>query len=171
MNWRFAEEDKMRTLTTKGPFLTLSMAIILVSAIGLAGSFPSVVSVSLEEVISVAYATDSDSSSSSDSSSDDSDSYCDCTVSSDDSSSSDDKVTICHKPGTPAEHTINVSINAESAHLGHGDTLGVCGVDTEADALVETGTPCTCVDGSSGHWYGSKPSSGSADSLREVHGQ
>jgi len=145
----------MRTLTTKGPFLTLSMAAVLALTMGLVGSFP------------VVYATDS----SSDSSSDGSDSYCDCTVSSDDSSSSDSKVTICHKPGTSAEHTINVSVNAEWGHLHHGDTLGVCGTDTEADALVETGTPCTCLDGSTGHWYGPKPSSGSADSLREVRGQ
>jgi hypothetical protein len=38
-----------------------------------------------------------------------------------------DKVTICHKPGTPAEGTIEVSSSAVPAHLEHGDTLGACG--------------------------------------------
>jgi hypothetical protein len=39
-----------------------------------------------------------------------------------------DKVTICHiPPGNPGNaHTINVSGNAENAHLAHGDTLGEC---------------------------------------------
>ncbi len=39
-----------------------------------------------------------------------------------------DKVTICHiPPGNPGNaHTINVSGNAEYAHLAHGDTLGEC---------------------------------------------
>jgi hypothetical protein len=39
------------------------------------------------------------------------------------------KVDICHiPPGNPANaHTINVSVNAIPAHLGHGDTLGACG--------------------------------------------
>lgn len=36
------------------------------------------------------------------------------------------KVTICHKPGTPAQHTLTVAEPALSAHLGHGDTLGPC---------------------------------------------
>ena len=38
-------------------------------------------------------------------------------------------VTICHKPGTPAEHTIVVDDDAVPAHLAHGDYLGPC-VDT-----------------------------------------
>lgn len=36
------------------------------------------------------------------------------------------KVDICHKPNTRAEHTINVSESAVPAHLGHGDYLGTC---------------------------------------------
>ena len=36
------------------------------------------------------------------------------------------KVTVCHKPGTAAEATLEVSANAESAHLGHGDYAGEC---------------------------------------------
>ena len=35
-------------------------------------------------------------------------------------------VTICHKPGTPAEHTIVVDDDAVPAHLAHGDYLGPC---------------------------------------------
>lgn len=37
-----------------------------------------------------------------------------------------DPVTICHKPGTPAEHTITVDAAAVPAHLRHGDYLGAC---------------------------------------------
>ena len=37
-----------------------------------------------------------------------------------------DKVTICHKPGTPAEKTLEVPPQAVPGHLGHGDTLGPC---------------------------------------------
>jgi hypothetical protein len=37
-----------------------------------------------------------------------------------------EKVTICHKPGTPAEKTMEVPAQAVDGHLGHGDTLGEC---------------------------------------------
>lgn len=37
-----------------------------------------------------------------------------------------DKVEICHKPGTPDEKTIRVAEPAVKAHLKHGDTLGAC---------------------------------------------
>ena len=37
------------------------------------------------------------------------------------------QVTICHKPGTPAEQTKEVDAPAVRAHLAHGDTLGPCG--------------------------------------------
>jgi hypothetical protein len=37
------------------------------------------------------------------------------------------KVTICHKPGTPAEKTITISESAWPAHKAHGDTMGPCG--------------------------------------------
>ena len=42
------------------------------------------------------------------------------------------KVTICHKPGTPAEKTMQVPASAVAGHLAHGDVLGPCltGVDT-----------------------------------------
>lgn len=38
-------------------------------------------------------------------------------------------VTICHKPGTPAEQTLVVDDDSVqlTGHLGHGDTLGPCG--------------------------------------------
>lgn len=35
-------------------------------------------------------------------------------------------VTICHKPGTPAQQTLTVPEPALGGHLGHGDTLGPC---------------------------------------------
>jgi predicted TIM-barrel fold metal-dependent hydrolase len=36
------------------------------------------------------------------------------------------RVTICHKPGTPAEKTMMVNLNALEAHLGHRDLEGPC---------------------------------------------
>ncbi|MGH7597876.1 MAG: TolB family protein [bacterium] len=36
------------------------------------------------------------------------------------------KVTICHKPGTPAQKTLVIPIQALKGHLGHGDTIGPC---------------------------------------------
>ncbi|MBS1257728.1 MAG: hypothetical protein MAG551_00773 [Candidatus Scalindua arabica] len=36
--------------------------------------------------------------------------------------------TICHKPGTPAEKTMEADASALDAHLGHGDSLGACSV-------------------------------------------
>ena len=40
---------------------------------------------------------------------------------------SPDKITVCHKPGTIDEETLNVSVRALSAHLAHGDDVGYCG--------------------------------------------
>lgn len=37
------------------------------------------------------------------------------------------KVVLCHKPGTPAERTIEVAETAVQAHLDHGDREGECG--------------------------------------------
>lgn len=39
---------------------------------------------------------------------------------------SNGKTAICHKPGTPAEKTLNVPISALPGHLGHGDQVGIC---------------------------------------------
>jgi multidrug efflux pump subunit AcrA (membrane-fusion protein) len=36
------------------------------------------------------------------------------------------KVTVCHKPGTPAEGTLEISASALEAHLAHGDIEGPC---------------------------------------------
>jgi hypothetical protein len=36
------------------------------------------------------------------------------------------KVTICHKPGTPAEKTKRIPLSALGGHLGHGDYRGPC---------------------------------------------
>ena len=35
-------------------------------------------------------------------------------------------VSICHKPGTPAQETLVIPFYALSGHLGHGDTIGSC---------------------------------------------
>ena len=35
-------------------------------------------------------------------------------------------VTVCHKPGTPAEDTRSVGVVSFLVHIGHGDTLGPC---------------------------------------------
>lgn len=42
------------------------------------------------------------------------------------SSSTHNNITICHKPGTPAEKTLVIPEPALNAHLRHGDTLGAC---------------------------------------------
>jgi hypothetical protein len=35
-------------------------------------------------------------------------------------------ITICHKPGTPAQKTLVIPIQALAGHMGHGDTIGPC---------------------------------------------
>jgi hypothetical protein len=49
------------------------------------------------------------------------------------------KVTICHKPGTPDEQTKAVSQSAVDRHLRHGDRLGPC----ESPTTSTTETPTT----------------------------
>jgi len=36
------------------------------------------------------------------------------------------KITVCHKPGTSAEQTKDIPINALRGHLNHGDYIGEC---------------------------------------------
>jgi hypothetical protein len=50
------------------------------------------------------------------------------------------KVTICHKPGTPAEKTMQVPSQAVAAHIGHGDTMGPCGAPTTTTSPTTTTT-------------------------------
>ena len=40
---------------------------------------------------------------------------------------SEERVTICHKPGTTAESSLEISASALDAHVAHGDTTGACG--------------------------------------------
>ncbi|MFC2015641.1 hypothetical protein ACFLUM_01775 [Chloroflexota bacterium] len=47
-----------------------------------------------------------------------------------------EKVTICHKPGTEAEGTLNVSVAALEAHLAHGDYAGPCSGESPEEAQV-----------------------------------
>lgn len=43
----------------------------------------------------------------------------------------DEEVTVCHKPGTPAEQTLVIGGSALDAHIAHGDTTGPCGAQGE----------------------------------------
>ena len=54
------------------------------------------------------------------------------------SAAAGDKVTLCHKPGTPDEVTIEVSLNALAAHLAHGDFEGTCAVVTVLTCPFDT---------------------------------
>lgn len=44
----------------------------------------------------------------------------------------EDKVKICHKPGTADEKELLVPASAVNGHFGHGDTLGLCGTPPKA---------------------------------------
>lgn len=49
------------------------------------------------------------------------------------------KIAVCHKPGTAAQHTIFIASPALSAHLGHGDTSGRCaGDEDQGDTTAPT---------------------------------
>ena len=48
-------------------------------------------------------------------------------------------VTICHRPGTPAEKTMTLPGSALSGHLGHGDTIGPCPASTSAPPQPPSG--------------------------------
>jgi hypothetical protein len=75
------------------------------------------------------------------------------------------KVTICHKPGTPDEETKEVPQSAVDSHLRHGDLLGPCESTTTTSTSTSTSsttstststtststttpTPCRAVGGS-----------------------
>jgi hypothetical protein len=47
------------------------------------------------------------------------------------------KISICHKPGTPAEKTLLLPASAIPGHLGHGDVLGPC----SGPSIQPTSTP------------------------------
>jgi hypothetical protein len=54
-------------------------------------------------------------------------------------------VTVCHKPGTPAEQTMTLPNAAVAGHLGHGDTLGACGQPPVVNCA--SGASDVCIDG------------------------
>lgn len=58
-----------------------------------------------------------------------------------------EKITLCHKPGTSAQHTLTVSANAAQAHLNHGDTIGPCAECTSGDMVCEGTGFTTCENG------------------------
>jgi hypothetical protein len=49
-------------------------------------------------------------------------------------------VTLCHKPGTPAEKTLVLPMPALHGHLRHGDTLGPCPTLTPTPTITPTVT-------------------------------
>jgi hypothetical protein len=53
-----------------------------------------------------------------------------------------ESITICHKPGTPAEKTLVLPAPAVPGHLGHGDYEGVCQEVTPTITATETITIC-----------------------------
>src|ERR671911_2221245 len=53
------------------------------------------------------------------------------------------KVTICHKPGTPEEETKEVSHSAVDSHLRHGDHLGPCETTTTTTTTAAPTTSTT----------------------------
>ena len=43
------------------------------------------------------------------------------------------EVSVCHKPGTPAQMTLTFDDDGYEAHLAHGDTRGACGTTPPVD--------------------------------------
>ena len=59
----------------------------------------------------------------------------------------DGLITICHKPGTPAEKTMTIPLAALPAHLGHGDFIGSCEAPEDPeDPEVSTGDALPLAD-------------------------
>ena len=52
-----------------------------------------------------------------------------------------DKVTVCHKPGTEAEKTLEIAVSALPAHLAHGDREGQCGAPSAGCVALNTVVP------------------------------
>lgn len=48
-------------------------------------------------------------------------------------------VTLCHKPGTPAQKTLVLPSSAAKGHMEHGDTAGVCGVPRASEIIGPSG--------------------------------
>ncbi len=55
-------------------------------------------------------------------------------------------VTVCHKPGTPAQDTLTFDDDGLQAHLDHGDTLGACEELGEPPVVTEPTTTTTEVE-------------------------
>jgi len=55
-------------------------------------------------------------------------------------------VTVCHKPGTPAQKSLTFDDDGYKAHIAHGDTLGPCQelppVDLCPEEGIQTELPC-----------------------------
>lgn len=65
-----------------------------------------------------------------------------------------ENATICHKPGTPAQQTMNVPQSALNGHIGHGDTCGAC----DAEPIDEKMTFKLTFDGTMTSTDGEEPS-------------
>lgn len=55
-----------------------------------------------------------------------------------------EKIEICHKPGTPAEKTMVISVSAWPAHLAHGDDSFACGTDPPPPPFGFVQVSCEC---------------------------
>ncbi|MCP4252904.1 MAG: prepilin-type N-terminal cleavage/methylation domain-containing protein [Candidatus Scalindua sp.] len=65
-----------------------------------------------------------------------------------DATTSGNYITICHKPGTSAEKTMDIDESDLSGHLGHGDFIGTCsdGDDDDGDGYTENEGDCDDAD-------------------------
>ena len=59
-------------------------------------------------------------------------------ISFDDAFAKQEKVTICHKPGTVDEETKEIPVSALNGHLGHGDAEGDCIVAENRPPTIST---------------------------------
>jgi len=91
-------------------------------------------------------------------------------VSFDDAFAKQEKVTICHKPGTPAEKTKEVPPQAVPGHLGHGDTLGECGANNPPTIGSVTLTQDAFGDVSGGFGAASRPTVCDANGVMDADG-
>lgn len=72
------------------------------------------------------------------------------------------KLTMCHKPGTNEQQTIEIPISAYFGHLQHGDKLGACGTtpppaDVTAPVLTELSAQNVATTSAKIRWVSNEP--------------
>lgn len=60
---------------------------------------------------------------------------------------------VCHTPldSDDDNHSIRIAAATIELHLAHGDTLGACAGELEAEGVEQIERPCTCADGDTGY--------------------